>query len=181
MIALVWRQLDPPIKTQWRGPEGSLAPSALSVPLTPLATLIGPPGVAGPAGTAGPAGVTGAPGASGAVGAPGPAGQTGPAGPTGPPGPTGPSGAASLSGSVQISIPSGAGQWEARESVAAAGVVPASRLFLALAPATDADENDPELIDLLSLAGTPTTDSILISASFAAPVSGPLKLNWSAF
>jgi hypothetical protein len=55
MIALVWRQPDPSLVTRWRGPEGSLIPSALSVPLMPIATLIGPPGVAGPPGAVGPA------------------------------------------------------------------------------------------------------------------------------
>jgi hypothetical protein len=160
MIALVWRQADPPIRTQWRGPDGSLAPSALSVPPMPLATLIGPPGLAGPAGAVGPAG---------------------PIGPSGPAGPTGPAGSTALSGSAQISIPAAAGAWEVSASVAALGVVPTNRLFLTLAPASDADENDPELIDLLSLAGTPGTDSIFVTASFAAPVSGPLNFNWSAF
>jgi hypothetical protein len=67
------------------------------------------------------------------------------------------------------------------QSVSASGVLPASRVFLMLAPGSDADENDPELIDLLSLSGTAETDSILVNASFAAPVSGPLNLNWSAF
>jgi hypothetical protein len=50
VIALQWRMPDAPITTRWRGPDGSLAPSALAVPIMPIATLIGPPGVAGPPG-----------------------------------------------------------------------------------------------------------------------------------
>jgi hypothetical protein len=102
-------------------------------------------------------------------------------GPIGLTGPQGPAGGAALSGTAQVGIASASGGWEVSQTVAAPGVVPASRVYLTLAPAPDADENDPELIDLLSLAGTPGTDSIAVSASFAAPVSGPLNLNWSAF
>lgn len=47
-LALRWRHADPPIVTQWRGPDGSLALSALAIPPRPIAALIGPPGPAGP-------------------------------------------------------------------------------------------------------------------------------------
>ncbi len=54
MMALVWRMPDPALITQWRGPDGRMVPSALAVPPMPLATLVGPPGVAGPPGATGP-------------------------------------------------------------------------------------------------------------------------------
>ncbi len=54
MMTLVWRQADPAIVTQWRGPDERLAPAALTVPIPPIPTLIGPPGVAGPVGPQGP-------------------------------------------------------------------------------------------------------------------------------
>ena len=64
--------------------------------------------------------------------------------------------------------------------VAASGVTPASRVQLTLAPANDNDENDPEFLDVTAIAGSPQSNQILVSASFSAPVSGPIKLNWSA-
>lgn len=54
MIALQWRQPDPPLRLRWRGADGRLAPSALAVPVPPVPTLIGPPGIAGPPGPEGP-------------------------------------------------------------------------------------------------------------------------------
>jgi hypothetical protein len=53
MIMLVWRQPDPPVRTRWRGPHGSLAVSALSLGTPIVPTLIGPPGLPGPQGPPG--------------------------------------------------------------------------------------------------------------------------------
>jgi hypothetical protein len=53
MIVLQWRQPEPAITARWRGPDERLAPSALAVPVHPIPTLIGPPGVAGPPGPQG--------------------------------------------------------------------------------------------------------------------------------
>ncbi|MEQ1548936.1 MAG: hypothetical protein ABL918_09870 [Chakrabartia sp.] len=158
MIILGWRKPDPPIVTRWRGPDGSLAPSALAVPPQPIATLIGPPGLSGSQGA------------------------TGPQGPQGPQGPTGPQGASgsSISGVATITVPDGAGRFEHQQSVIAPGVTPASRIFLTLAPATDMDENTPELLDLVSISGAPESNAISIAAHFSAPVSGPISFNWSA-
>jgi Collagen triple helix repeat (20 copies) len=237
MITLIWRQPDPPIRARWRGPDASLARSALTVPPMPIATLIGPPGVAGiqgadgvsnipgpagatgpagpigpvgpqgadgvsnipgPAGATGPAGPqgatgnvgatgsTGATGATGTTGATGPAGPTGPTGatgadgPAGPQGSIGPSGASAIGGAATITLPQGRGLYEWSETVAAASVTAASRIQLGLAPALDGDENDPELIDLGALSASALTNQILISATFATPTSGAVKLNWSA-
>jgi hypothetical protein len=55
MIALRFRQSDPAIITRWRGPDRQMAAGAIASPLpAPVATIIGPPGVAGPAGPEGP-------------------------------------------------------------------------------------------------------------------------------
>jgi hypothetical protein len=54
MIALRWRQPDPAIITRWRGPDGAMAAGAVVAPPSPVAALIGPPGVAGPTGPEGP-------------------------------------------------------------------------------------------------------------------------------
>jgi hypothetical protein len=57
MIVLRFRQPDPAIIARWRGPDGQMAAGAVvSPPLAPVATLIGPPGVAGPIGPQGPEG-----------------------------------------------------------------------------------------------------------------------------
>ncbi len=53
-LVLQWRQMPSIIVTRWRGPDGSLAVSALSVPVPPLPTIIGPSGAAGPPGPQGP-------------------------------------------------------------------------------------------------------------------------------
>lgn len=162
MIALRWRQPEAVIVTRWRGPYGSLAQSALAVPSMPLATLIGPPGLPG------------------AAGAQGPIGPAGPAGPQGAPGPQGPAGAGALAGTATITAPGPAGVIEWEETAAAGGVVPASRIFLALAPSADEDENCADMLDVSALSGRAGTDQITITAAFAEAVSGPVKLNWSA-
>jgi hypothetical protein len=54
MIALRWRLPDLVLQTLWRGPDGAIAAQAVVIPFAPVATLIGPPGVAGPPGPEGP-------------------------------------------------------------------------------------------------------------------------------
>ncbi len=150
-LILAWRQADPPIITQWRGPDERLARSALSLPVQQLAAVIGPAGPAGP---------------------------PGPSGPPGSPGPAGPPGGAALSGTAEIIIP--AAKHEHHQTVSAPGITPLSRLFLTLAPAPSGAENDPEMIDLLTLSATPATDAFTITATFSQPTSGAILLNWSA-
>ncbi len=189
-VVLGWRHPPPAIVTRWRGPDGTLAPSALAVPVRPLAAVIGPPGVAGPAGPAGATGATGLIGPQGTAGPAGPIGATGSIGPTGAPGnagatgvtgPVGPAGPAPLSGTATMTLSDPAGQLEHQQVVSAPGVTLASRLFVTLAPASDADENDPEMTDMLALAASPGAGSLTVTAAFAAPMSGPIKINWSAF
>jgi hypothetical protein len=165
-MLLQWRQAPPAIVTRWRGPDGTLAPSALHVPARPLAAVIGPPGSVGPAG---------------ATGNPGPVGPQGTAGPIGPTGATGPAGASPASGTATLTIADPAGRLEHQETVSAPGVTPVSRLFVSLAPTSDADENDPELTDLLALSASPGAGTLTITAAFDTAMSGPIKFNWSAF
>jgi hypothetical protein len=54
MIALRWRQPEPPIALRWRGPDGAMVAGAVVSRPLPVAALIGPPGVAGPPGPEGP-------------------------------------------------------------------------------------------------------------------------------
>jgi hypothetical protein len=162
MIILIWRQAEPLIRTQWRGPEGRCTHSALTLPLPQIAAIIGPPGERGPPGApglAGPPGQRGDPGLPGAVGAPG---------------------AGSLGGVATITLPRGQGVREWRESVAAPGVTPASRVQLGLAPVDDFQENDPELLFPIALWARPAVDALHIGAAFAHPVAGAVSLIWSA-
>lgn len=184
---LQWRQLPPAVVTRWRGPAGTMAPSASAVPAPPLAAVIGPPGAIGPAGASGaagaigPVGPQGTPGPVGQAGATGLTGAAGPAGATGASGPAGPAGPPPVSGTATLTLGDPAGRLEHQEAFAAPGLTPSSRLILSLAPTSDADENDPEMTDLLALAASPGAGSLTITAAFASAMSGPLKINWSAF
>lgn len=186
MITLLWRRPDPAIVTQWRGPEGRVANSALVLSLPQLAAIIGPPGERGPPGPPGsateqgPQGPAGPMGPMGPVGAKGDPGDQGLPGAPGPPGIPGPAGAGSLGGLVTITLPVGHGVCEWRESVAAPGVTTASRIQLGLAPASDAEENDPELLFPIALWARPAADILHIGAAFAHPVAGAVSLIWSA-
>lgn len=181
MIALTWRQPDPPIITRWRGPDGSLAPSALAVPLRPIATLIGPPGTTGNSGPTGPTGAIGPQGPVGPIGTTGAIGSIGATGPTGATGPIGATGTGPLSGTASLTVPDPAGRLEHLETLAAPGVTASNRLFVGLAPVDDGDENDPELTDLICLSALAGSNSIAVTATFGGRMSGPIKLNWSAF
>lgn len=66
------------------------------------------------------------------------------------------------------------------ETVVVAGVVATNRIFLALGVHLDSDENDPELLDILALSGAAGTATITVTMAFAAPTTGPIKLNWMA-
>ena len=69
---------------------------------------------------------------------------------------------------------------EASTVIAAPGVLPASIVMVSLATTLDADENSPELLDLVTLWGEAGTDQITLNATFSDPTSGAVKINWSA-
>lgn len=85
---------------------------------------------------------------------------------------------AGLAGTATVTIPTAAFQHS--ETVAAVGVTPASVVLVGLSPAVDADDNDPELLDVVALWATPGTDQITFGLTFSTPAVGPVKLNWSA-
>jgi hypothetical protein len=70
--------------------------------------------------------------------------------------------------------------FEASTVVSAPGVTPTSILTVSLAPALDADENSPDLLDLVTLWAEAGTDQITLYATFSDPTSGAVKINWSA-
>ncbi|HAI59344.1 MAG TPA: hypothetical protein DCM32_05645 [Xanthomonadaceae bacterium] len=98
-------------------------------------------------------------------------------GAVGPAGPAGGGGVTGGTGTITVTPAGGALEW--LETIPAAGVTPASRVEVRLAGATDADENDPEMIELLGLWGTPGTGTITVGASFGRAVGGPINLHWS--
>jgi hypothetical protein len=95
-------------------------------------------------------------------------------------GPVGPAAPAPLSGTAVLILPGGAGDVAGEAVIAAPGMTPVMRVFLSLAPADDADENDPDMIDLASVSARAASGSFRLSASFSNPVSGPVRFNWSA-
>lgn len=158
MMRLAWRRSDPAMRTQWRGLDARTVATTALAPLPPLAAIIGPPGATGPIG---------------------PAGLTGPVGPAGPKGDPGEAGAA-LGGVITLSLPRGRGVRDWRQSVAAPGLTVGARVWLALAPVGDEQENDPELLSPLSLSARADVDSLTVNAAFAHPVAGAVALIWSA-
>lgn len=88
------------------------------------------------------------------------------------------SGGAGLAGTATVTLSAAAFQHS--QTVAAVGVTPANTIMVSLAPSLVTDENDPELLDCVSLWGTPGTDTITFGLTFSIPSVGPVKLNWSA-
>lgn len=185
--------MDDGDSTQWvsttvlgpQGPTGPEGPQGLTGPA-------GPTGATGAAGPQGPTGATGPQGPTGPTGATGPQGPTGPTGATGPQGPQGIKGDTGDTGPAGPTGPAGlgGGPWqtttinvanrsiECRQVITDVSVFPTSVIVIALAPALDTDENDPELIDLGSLAAIPGSGSFEVVATFLSPHSGPIKLQY---
>ena len=69
---------------------------------------------------------------------------------------------------------------EASTVISAPGVAPTSIITVSLAPSLDADENSPDLLDLVTLWAEAGTDQITLNATFSDPTSGAVKINWSA-
>lgn len=85
---------------------------------------------------------------------------------------------ATPSGSATINITGrGAGQFEWSETVAATGLVAGSRVFVQLAPPDNAQENDPEMLDIQAMsAACLANDTLTVTAAFATPTRGPIGL-----
>jgi hypothetical protein len=69
---------------------------------------------------------------------------------------------------------------EASSVISAPGVTPSSILTVSLAASLDADENSPDLLDLVTLWAEAGTDQITLNVTFSEPTSGAVKINWSA-
>lgn len=81
------------------------------------------------------------------------------------------------SGQVTVTVPNNAMEWE--EAVAAS-VNPGQRITVSLAGVNDDEENDPELLDVASVAALAGSGALTVTIAFATPAAGPVKLNWIA-
>ena len=95
-------------------------------------------------------------------------------------GPPGPAGPGIVSGSITLSLPGGAGVLDWEETVAAAGVIPAHRLFLMPAPVSDAADTPPDMLSLVTVSAVAGTDRMTVTTTFSSPESGAILFNWSA-
>jgi len=66
------------------------------------------------------------------------------------------------------------------QTLAAAGITPASIVSLSFAPTIDSDENSADLLSPCNMSAVPGTDEITVSMEFVSAESGPVKLNWIA-
>lgn len=84
-------------------------------------------------------------------------------------------------GVVTVTVPrTNGGAWEWEETVAAVGVTPGMTVGLFLAATTDADENDPEFLSVVSMRGNAGTDQVTVNLAFGEQTSGPILIRWSA-
>lgn len=90
-------------------------------------------------------------------------------------------GGTSLKGVATITVPGPLGFQEWTETVAAAGITTSHLIIAALAPTTETDENETDMLDVQSIVALSLVDQILFSVTFATNTSGRIKLNWSAF
>jgi len=88
-------------------------------------------------------------------------------------------GAAVLKGTATVTPTANALEWT--ETVTATGVGASNVVMLSVAPHTDSDENDAEMLDIVAMSALPATNTITIDVSFLTPTQGPIKINWSAF
>jgi Protein of unknown function (DUF2793) len=81
---------------------------------------------------------------------------------------------------VTVTLPSGAGVYEWRQTITNAGVTPASVIPLKTAPVLDTDylEYDPEFTDITSMTALPQAGSFDVIFTFRELHSGPINLQY---
>lgn len=87
-------------------------------------------------------------------------------------------GGSGLTGTATVTVANGS--YEHTETVAAVGVTASSKVLLSLGTMVDADENDPEMVDVATMGATPGTDTLSIQIAFHGPMRGAIPINWSA-
>lgn len=84
-----------------------------------------------------------------------------------------------LSGQAVVTLPNNA--FSVEETVTVTGMTASRTVIVSLAPHSDDDENDADLIDLAAVSATPNADALTITAAFLTPHAGSIRFNWSAF
>lgn len=79
-----------------------------------------------------------------------------------------------ISGVGAITVPNNA--FEHSETIVAVGITLFSQVMVGLAPMLDSDENDPEMVDLITLSGQAGTDLIDIKIAFSEPTAGQINI-----
>lgn len=89
-------------------------------------------------------------------------------------------GGSPVSGIATVTVPNSRMEWE--ETVTTTGAAALSKIYVTLHPGLNRDENTADMLPPMTVAGTPVSfgDSTTFILSFSEPVSGPIKLNWSA-
>lgn len=88
---------------------------------------------------------------------------------------SGSGGSTVVSGLATVTVP--INSYFHQESVTLTGCTSSMRIVCSLAPHTDADVNDEELLSVVALSAAPGTDSATVSIAFSEPTTGPVKVN----
>ena len=88
------------------------------------------------------------------------------------------SGSSVVSGLATVTVPTNS--YFHQESVALTGCTASMRIVCSLAPHSDADVNDEEMLSVVALSASPGTDTATVSIAFSEPTTGPVKINLMA-
>ena len=88
------------------------------------------------------------------------------------------SGSSVVSGLATVTVPTNS--YFHQESVTLTGCTASMRIVCSLAPHSDADVNDEEMLSVVALSASPGTDTATVSIAFSEPTTGPVKINLMA-
>lgn len=80
-----------------------------------------------------------------------------------------------VSGLATVTVP--ASSYYHEESVTLTGCTTSMRIVCSIAPHSDADVNNEEMLSVVSLSAAPGTDTATVSIAFSEPTTGPVKIN----
>lgn len=85
-------------------------------------------------------------------------------------------GASASAATITVPAP---GRFEHYQTITDAAVSPTSVINIWLGATVNADENCPEMLDLVTLSAIPGAGNFEVTAAFSARTSGPIKLNYT--
>ena len=89
------------------------------------------------------------------------------------------SGGSALSTTVAVTVPA-PGDTSVTATVTFVGCTPAMKVFVALAPALDSEENDPQFLVVQSISAVAGTGQATVSIAFGEITSGPINVHLMA-